>query len=319
MRVLVTGASGFVGRAVASAHFARGDAVTAVSRSAAPVPEGVERVQADFSVDPRLNGSLRGCDVVVHAAARVHVMRDTAADPLAEFRRANVAATEALAEAAASTGVRRFVFLSSIKVLGENSPSGNPLVASLQPRPIDPYGVSKLEAEEALRGVAERTGLEVVIIRPVLVYGPGVKGNFRAMLQWLRRGIPLPLGGVRNRRSLVALDNLVDLILTSASHPAAPDATLLVSDGDDLSTPELLRRAGVALGRPARLIPVPPALLTLAGAALGKRDAVHRLVGTLQVDISATRSLLDWTPPVSVDAALGATARAFLAEEGVRE
>lgn len=320
MRVLVTGSSGFVGAAVTTAFLRRGDEVTGVSRGApAAIPAGLRALSADITAGSAVvDTALRSCDVVVHAAARVHVMRDTAADPLAEFRRANTEATAALAKRAVELGVRRFVFISSIKVLGEHSLPAAPLRSSMEPRPVDPYGISKREAEDALRAIAQSTGLEVVIIRPVLVYGPGVKGNFRSMLRWLARGIPLPLAGVRNRRSLVARDNLVDLLVTAAIHPAAPGATLLVSDGEDLSTPELLRRAASAMRRPARLVPVPPALLEMAGAAMGKRAAVQRLIGSLQVDISPTRDLLGWSPPVKVDDALQDTVNHFLREDGRR-
>jgi nucleoside-diphosphate-sugar epimerase len=211
--------------------------------------------------------------------------------------------------------VRRLVFLSSIKVNGEATAPGRPFTAADAPAPADPYGISKREAEDALRALARETGLEVVMIRPVLVYGPGVKGNFLSMLRWLHRGVPLPLGAVRNRRSLVALDNLVDLIRVTLRHPAAANETFLVSDGVDLSTTELLRRAAAALGRKARLLPVPAAARRLPARLLGKDAVADRLVGSLTVDITRTRERLGWTPPVAVDAALEQTARDFLARE----
>jgi nucleoside-diphosphate-sugar epimerase len=217
-----------------------------------------------------------------------------------------------LAEAAAAAGVRRFIFISSIKVNGEATLPGAPYTAEAQPAPADPYGISKLEAEQGLRALAADTGLEVVIIRPPLVYGPGVKANFLSMMRWLHKGVPLPFGAIHNRRSLVALDNLVDLLVTCIDHPGAANQTFLVSDGEDLSTSELLRRMGFALGRPARLLPIPSRLLDVAAAMLGKTALAQRLCGSLQVDIGKTRELLNWSPPVGVDEALRKTAEHFL-------
>jgi UDP-glucose 4-epimerase len=227
-----------------------------------------------------------------------------AADPLEEFRRVNVQGTLNLARQAAAAGVRRFVFVSSIKVNGEATQLGQPFTADDAPAPLDAYGVSKMEAERGLREIARQTGMEVVIIRPPLVYGPGVKANFAAMMRWLKRGVPLPLGAIHNQRSLVSLDNLVDLLVTCITHPAAANQTFLVSDGADVSTTELLRRMGQALGRPARLMPVPVSWLKLAAAMVGKQDVAQRLCGSLQVDIEKTRRLLGWTPPLSLDQGL---------------
>lgn len=267
-----------------------------------------------LSADADWRPALEGVTAVVHAAARVHVMREEAADPLAEFRRANVEGTLALARQAAAAGVERFIFISSIKVNGESTPRDRPFSAADVPQPQDPYGVSKLEAERALGELARETRLEVVIVRPPLVYGPGVKANFFALLKWLQRGVPLPFGAIRNRRSLVALDNLVDLVATCVEHPAAPGQTLLVSDGDDLSTTELLRRLAHALGKPARLVPVPEPVLIFAARALGAGSIARRLCGSLCVDIAPTRSLLGWAPPLSVDEGLRTAAEAFLLE-----
>ncbi|MEO6598946.1 MAG: NAD-dependent epimerase/dehydratase family protein, partial [Polyangiaceae bacterium] len=239
-----------------------------------------------------------------HAAARVHVMRENASDPLAEFRRVNVDGTLHLAREAARANVRRFVFLSSIKVNGEVTSRGRPFTADDPPGPVDPYGISKNEAEQGLWQIGAQTGMDVVIIRPVLVYGAGVKGNFRSMIGWLREGVPLPLRAIHNKRSLVALDNLVDLIMVCLRHPAATNQTFLVSDGDDLSTTELLRRACIALNTPARLLPMPPRVLELIARLAGKSDVAQRLLGDLQVDIRKTIRLLDWTPPVDVQTAL---------------
>lgn len=312
-RILLTGATGFVGSAILNRLVSRGDSVVAAIRQ---VSVDLSRPTDVFRFD-RLDGStdwspaLAGVDTVVHAAARVHVMNDAERDPLAAFRLVNVAGTVNLARQAAAAGVRRFIFISSIKVNGEGAPKGSPYQADDLPAPADPYGVSKREAEDALRELAADTGLEVVIIRPVLVYGPGVKANFRAMMRWLDKGIPLPFGSIRNLRSLVSVDNLSDLVVTCVDHAKAANETFLVSDGEDLSTSELLRRMSRALGRPARLIPIPAILLQIAANTLGRRSLSQRLCGSLQVDIQKTRRLLDWEPPVSVDDALRSAARHF--------
>jgi nucleoside-diphosphate-sugar epimerase len=234
-------------------------------------------------------------------------MRDGAVEPLAEYRRVNVEGTLVLAKQAAESGVKRFVFVSSIKVNGEKTLLGHPYTSEGAPAPEDAYGVSKAEAETQLHELAIATGMEFVIIRPVLVYGPGVKGNFQSLVNWVTRGRPLPLGGATaNRRSFVALGNLVDLILLCLTHPAAANQIFLVSDGEDLSTAELLRRMGRAVDHPAFLLPVPVWLLRLAALALGKEAVAQRLLGSLQVDISKTRTLLGWTPPLTVDEGLRA-------------
>jgi UDP-glucose 4-epimerase len=255
--------------------------------------------------------ALKGATFVVHCSARVHVMSDTAADPLAEFRQVNVQGTLNLARQAALAGVRRFVFISSIKVNGELTQLGSPFHADDVAAPQDAYGVSKMEAEQGLRALAVETGMEVVIIRPPLVYGPGVKANFAAMMRWLYRGIPLPLGAIYNKRSLVALDNLVDLILTCLTHPAAANQTFLVSDGEDVSTTELLSRMGQALGKPARLVPVPVGSIKFAANILGKGYVAQRLCGSLQVNIEKTRRLLGWNPPLTLDQGLKKAAEGF--------
>lgn len=311
--VLLTGASGFVGNAILELLLAEGQSVVAAFR------------QAPMQLDPRVvpvciesldgvtdwHAALAGVDVVIHSAARVHVMNDTESDPLAAFRKVNVEGTLRLARQAAVAGVRRFVFVSSIKVNGEGTPKGNPYTADDLPAPVDAYGVSKMEAEEGLRALAREVGLEVVIIRPVLVYGPGVKANFLAMMRWLDKGVPLPFGAIDNRRSLVALGNLADLVVTCVDHPAAANQTFLVSDAEDLSTSALLRRVAKALGRPARLLPVPSRLLEVGAVVLGKHSLSQRLCGSLQVDIEKTCSLLGWKPPLSVEEALALTARDY--------
>ena len=306
MTVLITGASGFVGRALCHQAMRRGLGVHAAGRHTAQAPEGA-RAFSTGSIDAETSWApaLVGAQTVVHLAARVHIMDDRSADPLAAFRQTNTAGTLHLARQAAAAGVRRFVFVSSVKVNGEGTAAGHPFTAADAPAPQDAYGISKMEAEQGLRRIAADTGMEVVIVRPPLVYGPGVKANFAALMRWLQRGIPLPLGAVNdNRRSLVALDNLVDLLITCIDHPAAANQTFLVSDGEDLSTTGLLRRMGQAMGSPARLIPVPPALLRLGAAALGKGDVAQRLLGSLQVDITHTRQTLGWTPPIGVDEGL---------------
>ncbi|QLG92230.1 SDR family oxidoreductase [Pseudomonas yamanorum] len=311
--VFLTGATGFVGGAVLRRLVADNFSVTAALRADSQVVVGQVRTVTFESLETASwEKELLGIDVLVHCAARVHVMNDAETDPLAAFRKVNVQGTLNLALQAAESGVRRFVFVSSIKVNGEGTDSGKPYTAQDLPMPGDPYGVSKLEAEEGLRELAVRTGMEVVIIRPVLVYGPGVKANFLNMMRWLDKRVPLPFGAIHNARSLVALDNLVDLIVTTITHPAAANQTFLVSDGEDLSTTQLLHRMAAALGKPARLLPVPSWMLSTAANMLGKRSLSQRLCGSLQVDIGKTRSLLQWTPPMPVDEALKVTAAHYL-------
>jgi nucleoside-diphosphate-sugar epimerase len=268
-------------------------------------PESVRAVQVgNQSSTTDWSDALQGVDAVVHCAARVHVMHDGATDPLAAYRLVNVEGTLNLARKAAATGVRRFVFVSSIKVNGEATQLGHPFNADEAPAPLDPYGVSKFEAERVLRALEAETGMEVVIVRPPLVYGPGVKANFASMVRWVERGVPLPLGAIHNARSMVALDNLVDLLMLCIKHPAAAGQTFLVSDGEDVSTTELLRRTAQAMGKKPLLVPVPAAVLELGAALLGKRAVAQRLCGSLQVDIEKTRNLLNWTPPLTLDQGL---------------
>lgn len=298
--ILVTGATGLVGKALCHVLEKENYPVRAVVRGAANLPFEMVSIE-DLSRQTDWSDALQGVDCVVHCAARVHVMRDQAPDPLDAFRQVNVQGTLQLARQAAAAKVRRFVFVSSIKVNGEASQEGHPLAADDTPAPIDAYGVSKHEAEQSLRELAARTGMEVVIVRPPLVYGPGVRANFGALVKWLRRGMPLPLGAIHNnRRSLVALGNLTSLLRTCIEHPHAANQTFMVSDGEDLSTTELLRRLGHALGRPARLAPVPVGWLEAGGRLLGRPHIVQRLTSNLQVDITKTRELLNWAPPISV-------------------
>lgn len=274
-------------------------------------------VVGDLGPQTDWTDALRGVACVVHAAARVHIMRDNEPSPFAVYRLANVEGTVRLARQAVSAGTKRFVFISSVKVNGEFTLPGARFTADDEPAPVDAYAISKSEAESALRLVAAETGMQLVVVRPPLVYGPGVRANFRSLMGCLSKGIPLPLGAVDNQRSLVALDNLVDFIALCASHRAAAGQKFLVSDGDDLSTTELLRRLGHALGRPARLLPVPPWLLELSARAVGRRGVAQRLCGSLQVDIGKNRELLGWVPPISVDEGLRRVATAFLNEKTV--
>lgn len=304
-RVLITGASGFIGRALCIDAAARGFAVGAVTRSPCELPAGIDGLvvgSVDESTDWQAVLS-RGYDVIVHLAARVHVMRDDALDPLAQFRRVNVQGTVNLARQAAAAGVRRFVFISSIGVNG-NETFDRPFTAQDRVAPHSAYAVSKHEAELALQALALQSGLEVVIVRPPLVHGPDAPGNFGALMRWLRRGMVLPLGAIHNQRSLVGLDNLTDLLITCIAHPGAANQTFLVSDGQDVSTTELLRRMGQAMGRPARLLALPAGCLTLAAALLGRRVMAQRLCGSLQVDIEKTRQLLGWRPPLTLEQGL---------------
>ena len=309
----ITGATGFVGSAVLERLAAQaGVEIRAlVRRVGVKLPGNTVAVQVgeDFLLEG--DQPLEGVDVLVHCAARVHIMSDASSDPLSEYRSVNVAGTLKLAESAARSGVKRFIFISSIKVNGEGTVPGKPYTADDMPAPVDAYGISKMEAEQRLMLLGNATGMEIVIIRPVLVYGPGVKANFRSMMSWLNKGVPLPLGAIPNQRSLVALDNLVDLVVTCLDHAAAANQTFLVSDDDDMSTTELLKRMGEALETPVRLIPVPAWLLLRGAALLGRKDVARRLCGSLQVDISKTRSLLGWTPPLTVAQALSKTARSF--------
>lgn len=308
--VLVTGANGFLGSALLREMKRRGIEGRAAARG--EIQGWPTFCIAGIDGSTSWREGLQGCDSVVHLAARVHVMKDRAADPLAEFRKVNVEGTENLARQAARAGVRRFVYISSIKVNGECTRAGRPFMASDAVKPMDAYGQSKAEAEVRLQAVARETGMEVVVIRPVLVYGPGVKANFLSMMRWLRKGLPLPFGAIDNARSLLAVDNLVDLLLVCLVHPAAANQVFLASDDEDLSTTELLRRTATAMGVSARLLPVPASLLQTAATLAGKSDVAERLCGTLQVDIEKTKTLLGWSPPVSVDRALRDTAENFL-------
>ncbi len=306
--ILVTGATGFVGKALLQRLLTDDKLrrfVVGIRRGGQRWPAQVLPIETgDLNSSTDWTIALEGVSVVVHSAARVHVMRDTDADSLAAFRLVNVEGTLNLARQSAVAGVKRFLFISSVKVNGEATVAGQPFTEIGSDAPQDAYGQSKREAEQGLRQLSADTGMEVVIIRPPLVYGPGVKANFAALMRAVQRGWPLPLGAVHNQRSLVALDNLVDFIITCINHPHAANQTYLVSDGQDLSTTELVRGMSQAAGVPGRLLPVPVWALQAGATLLGKGDAVQRLCGNLQVDISKARSLLGWVPPVSVQEGL---------------
>ena len=310
MTILVTGANGFVGRALCAALRGAGLRVRGIVRPPASS-------MADYNCDEIIAGDICGgldwsralnsADSVVHLAGRAHVTRDSAPDPLAAYRRINVDATRRLARAAADCGVRRFVFLSSIKVNGDASQV--PFTERDAPRPEDPYGQTKWEAEQALHEIAAKSHLEIVILRPPLVYGPGAKGNFLRLMRAIDRGLPLPLGSIKNQRSVIYVGNLVDAIILSLDHPAAAGKTYLLADDDGICTPDLIRSIAHALGKPARLLPFPPTLLKLAGTAIGKSDAMSRLLGSLQVDSGKIRHELGWRPRYDMAHGLRETAR----------
>ncbi len=281
------------------------DVIAPVRRRLESVPAGVRQLLlGDLSSTTDWSSALRGVKTVVHCAARVHMMSDDAQYSLEAYRDVNVLATINLARQAARAGVRRFIFISSIKVNGEATKPGQLFKADDVPAPVDPYGMSKLEAEQGLRKLETQTSMEVVIVRPPLVYGFGVKANFAAMIRLVSRGIPLPFGAIYNSRSMVALENLVDLLIICLRHPGASGQTFLVSDGEDLSTTELFRRTADALEKKLFLLAVPVCVLKWGATLLGKRAVAQRLCGSLQVDIEKTRELLSWSPTVSVNEGL---------------
>jgi nucleoside-diphosphate-sugar epimerase len=310
-KILVTGATGFVGGAVMGELLRLGMPIIAgVRKETANLADAVQQVViGDLSALEETSFALKrslfeGVDIVVHTAARVHVMNDDVIDPLEAFRKVNRDATLVLARMAADSGVKRFVFLSSIKVNGELTRPGHSFSPNDEHIPTDPYGLSKYEAEQGLLALALETGMEVVIIRSPLVYGPGVKANFASMMKWMRKGIPLPFGAIHNQRSLVALDNLVDFIALCADRVKSPKAVnqvFLISDNEDVSTTQLLRKVAKAQNKQAWLIPVPVGLMTFAAKLIGKGDVANRLFGSLQVDSSKARDLLGWKPVVTMD------------------
>jgi len=310
--LLITGAQGFVGLPLSKALVNLGYQVRGAVRDEPLINKTLNTISiGDINGDTAWVEALVDVSVVIHLAARVHVMNEKADDALSAYRKVNVLGTLNLAKQAVLAGVKRFIFISSIKVNGEATALGHAYNEEQSPAPVDAYGLSKYEAELALQQLAQETGLELVIIRPVLIYGPGVKANFKAMMRCLDLGLPLPLGAIHNQRSLLALDNLIDLIQLCIVHPAAANQTFLASDGMDLSTPELLTAMAAALGKSARLIKLPESLLMMGAKLVGKQAMAQRLCGSLQVDSSKARELLAWQPPVSVQVALHKVADAY--------
>lgn len=317
-KVVVTGGSGFVGARLLSALCSSEEfLVTSITRGRSSSHiRMVNEVVVESIGSETVYGSLfTGVDSVVHLAARVHVMNEHSEDPLRDFRDVNLLGTVNLARQAASSGVRRFIFISSVKVSGERTEQGRPFVEAMGASPEDSYGQSKFEAEEALKEIGKETEMEVVIIRPPLVYGPGVKANFRSLMRLCNTALPLPFGAIHNRRSLIYLDNLVDFILCSIEHPAAANETFLVSDGEDVSIATLVSRIRKLEDRRCLLLPVPIGLFTLVGRLTGKTEVVKRLVSDLSVDITKANKLLDWTPPYPLDKGLRHTVEHYLQEE----
>lgn len=314
MRVLLTGSTGFVGRTLLNAL--RNIEIRRALRSAETTSAEESVIVGDIGASTQWAAALAGVDCVVHLAARVHVMRPTRGDGRL-FRDTNVQGTQALASAAAANGVKRFIFLSSVKVNGEAT-YDRPFTAADEAKPVDDYGTSKSEAETNVFEIAAKSSMEAIVIRPPLVYGPGVKANFLRLMSWVHKGIPLPLGAIRNQRSMVSVWNLCDLIKQTIEIPSVKSGVLMVSDGEDLSTPDLIRRLAVAMGRSARLVSVPESLLKVAGALTGKSAEIARLRGSLTVDISETKRQLGWTPPLSVDEGIARTVRWYLNEANAR-
>jgi nucleoside-diphosphate-sugar epimerase len=305
--ILITGAGGFVGTAVVAELAKQRVSYRAVTRE----PRDGYFCIGDITPSTDWTAALEGVDAIIHLASRAHVMNETFADPAADLGSVNVGSTLNLARQAIQAGAKRLVFISSIKVNGESTQPGNPFTPEDKPNPQNPYAQSKLDAEQGLFAQCAESGLEVTVIRPPLVYGPGVKANFATMVDWVNRGIPLPLGAVNNKRSFVFVSNLADLIIASTTHPKAAGEVFLVSDGEDISTTELFKRIAHALGRPSWMVPIPVPFLTMAAAALGQRAITSRLTDSLQVDISKTRELLGWKPRKTVSEGLRQTALSF--------
>jgi nucleoside-diphosphate-sugar epimerase len=312
--VLITGATGFVGRFLCTRLLAQGWIVRGTllaHENPTSLVKGMESVLIEpLGPDTPWSQAVSGIDTIIHLAARVHIMDDHSTDPLAEFRKVNSEGTKQLASEAAKAGVKSLVFISTIKVNGEESSS--PYTEGSKVQPSDPYGISKWDAEQGLRQLEAETGLQVVVVRPALVYGPGVKANFLNMMKAVSQGLPLPLASITNKRSLIYVGNLVDALATCAAHPAAAGQTFLVSDGEDVSTPELIKRTACALGVSARLLPFPLLLMRLAGKLTGKSAVVNRLTGSLTVDSSKIRRVLGWQPPFTMAEGLRETAKWYL-------
>lgn len=310
----ISGASGFVGMAVYKSLLGKGLQIRPfVRRQHSDLPSA--HVVGQIGAHTDWGKALDGIESIVHCAAHVHQMNNASTSALAEYREVNTLGTLHLAEAAAKAGVRRFIFISSVKVMGESTSTGRPFKLEDAPAPLDPYGVSKWEAEQGLWATGQSTGLEVVVIRPPLVYGPGVGANFRQLLKLVQMGIPLPFAGIDNRRSLVSVDNLVDLIALCLSHPDAPGNTFLVSDDHDLSTPALVAAMAQAMGKKTRLFNVPVFALQTLGKLTGRQSQIDRLTQNLQVDIGHTQQILGWTPKLSLEEGMDMTVQNFKANE----
>jgi nucleoside-diphosphate-sugar epimerase len=318
-KVLITGANGFIGRALCRALLEQGFQIRAAVRNAQqasllmkvlPNSSALETILVgDIAHKPNWSSLLKNIDIVVHLAARVHVMQDDVIDPLAAYREMNVRVSEEIARASINADVKRFIYLSSVKVNGEQTiyyADGNlqKFTENSIPNPQDPYGISKWEAEKKLFSLGEKTGLEVVVIRTPLVYGQGVKANFESLMKWVKKGIPIPLASVKNQRSLIYIGNLVDAIIACMLHEKAAGKTYLVSDNDDVSTPDLIRRLAIALKKPVRLLPFSPRLMQTIGMILGKKAIVERLLSSLVVDTTAIKRDLGWAPPYNMQSAL---------------
>ena len=319
MKILVTGANGFIGTQLSETLANSGHQVRNTARSIAPNSLITsEMITCDLESADNLDHLTTGCDAIVHLAGRAHVMSDDPATSESLYLSANVDVTRRLAQSAARTGVKRMILMSSVKVNGESTTIDSPFTSQDTPNPQDPYGRSKTQAEQTLWDVASASGLEGVVIRPPLVYGPGVRANFASLIGIVDRGIPLPLGSIQNKRSFVSVDNLIDCIETTLQTPNAGGQTFLVSDGQDLSTPELIRSIASSLHKSPMLIPIPTALLKLAATTAGKRSAYDRLCGSLTVDIALTKQKLSWTPPFTVQDSLQRTVDAFIQSKEAR-
>jgi UDP-glucose 4-epimerase len=321
-RILVTGASGFVGSRLLASQDALAQNIQFRAITRGPLEEPFSNVEqfpvSDISEKTDWTKALLGVGTIVHLAARVHVMDDSASNPLEEYRKANVISTLNLARQAASAGVKRFIFLSSIKVNGEKTNIGRPFTEESIADPVDPYGISKLEAEDGIREICNAMGMEYVFIRPPLIYGPGVKANYQKLMSLVQKRLPLPLGGIVNQRSMLALDNLIDFILLVARHPKAANQLFLLSDNQGYSTPHLIERLSKSMGyTSARLISIPAQILHLAGLCLGQKSAVERLTESLEVSAHKAHLLLDWNPPLNVEQAIQVTVDDFLSSQEV--
>lgn len=306
--ILITGATGFVGSHLAQRLVEKKYPLLCATRSDKKILGLQTQSVGEIDGSTDWTACLSNIDTVIHCAARVHVMHDKASDPLHLFRQVNVAGTVQLAEQAAAAGVKQFIFLSSIKVNGEETDAGAAFTEDCQAQPIDPYGISKFEAEQALFELGRKTGMAITVIRPPLVYGPGVGANFLSMMRWVKRGIPLPLGSIQNQRSFVYVENLLNLITCCIANPRSYNQVFLVSDGHDMSTTDLLKKSAAAFKLTSRLLPCPPSLLLFLASLAGKKSVADRLCQSLRVDISKAKNLLEWSPPFTVEQGLQATA-----------